>query len=174
MKRRTYIILALLALLAWGVIHILREDFQSGPNIGSLAPDFQLKDLNGQTVSLSDFRGKAVLVNFWASWCGPCREEMPSLEVLYQRFKNRGLVVLGVSADDEGWEPIKQFLKIIPVSFPILLDQDQNVTSRYETFRIPETYFIDPEGRVAGKVVGPHNYNQEVFFKKVERILPKD
>lgn len=173
MNRRIYFILAAAALALWAIVSMLGKDFQSGPDIGHQAPSFQLAALSGGEKSLAEFRGKAVILNFWASWCGPCREEMPSLEALYQRYKDQGLVVLGVSLDEEGWGPVREFLKVVPVNFPILLDSEQRVTELYETFRIPETYFIDPQGVVAGKVVGPQDYNQEVFFKKVERILPR-
>lgn len=172
MKRRIYFILAVVALALWGIFVLLRKDYQTGPNIGEAAPSFKLPALSGGEYSLEDFRGKAVILNFWATWCGPCRQEVPSLEALYQRYKDQGLVVVGVSVDEEGWEPIHEFLQTVPVTFPILLDQDQRVTESYETFRLPETYFIDPQGVVKGKVVGPQDYNQEVFFQKVERILP--
>lgn len=173
MNRRFYIFLAILALVGWGIVTVLRQDLGSGPEVGSPAPGFTLPNLNGEEISLESFRGKAVLMNFWATWCGPCRHEMPSLEALYQKYKDRGFVVLGVSVDDEGWEPIRGFLKAVPVSFPIVLDKEQKVTETYETFRIPETYLINPKGEIAGKIVGPQDYSQEVFFKKIERILPK-
>jgi peroxiredoxin len=172
MNRRIYILLAAGALALWAMVTLLRKDYQTGPDIGQPAPTFQLEALSGGVQSLQDYRGKAIILNFWATWCEPCREEMPSLESLYLRYKDRGLVVLGVSVDEEGWAPIQDFLKVIPVSFPVLLDQEQKVTELFETFRIPETFFIDPQGKVAAKVVGPQDYNQEVFFKKVERILP--
>jgi peroxiredoxin len=172
LRRRIYFILAILALALWGIIVLLRKDFQTGPTGGQLAPNFKLSALSGGEHSLEEFRGKAVILNFWASWCGPCRQEMPSLEAIYQRYKDRGLVVVGVSVDEEGWGPVREFLQSVPVTFPILLDQEQKVTEKYETFRVPETYFIDPQGKVAAKVVGPQDYNQEVFFKKVEQLLP--
>lgn len=172
MNRRIYILLAAAALALWGIITLLKKDFQTGPDIGHPAPVFQLEALSGEMQSLDAYRGKAVILNFWATWCGPCRDEMPSLEALYRRYQDRGLVVLGVSVDEEGWAPVQEFLKVIPVTFPILLDKEQKVTELYETFRIPETYFINPQGEIAAKVVGPQDYNQEVFFKKVERLLP--
>lgn len=172
MNRRIYILLAVAALALWAVLTLLRKDFQSGPDIGQAAPSFQLPGLEGGEISLEKFRGKAVILNFWATWCGPCRHEMPSLEALYQKYKDQGLVVLGVSVDEDGWGPVKEFLQVVPVHFPIALDQEQRVTETYETYRVPETYFIDPEGKIAGKVVGPQDYNQELFFDKVERILP--
>lgn len=158
--------------MGWGLITILRQDFQSGPDIGSQAPKISFRDQNGKLVSLEDFRGKAVLMNFWATWCGPCRSEMPSLDKLYQKFADRGFVVLGVSVDEEGWDSIKQFLDVVPVTFPIVLDEGKAIEA-YEVFRIPETYLIDPEGKIAGRISGPQDYNQALFYNKVERLLPQ-
>lgn len=172
MKRQVYIWIALFALLAWGIWSVLQQDQGSGPAIGSPAPEFQIPDINGQSISLKDFRGKAVLLNFWATWCGPCREEIPSLNALYQRYRDQGFVVLGVSVDEEDQDVIEEFLKVIPVDFPILLDPEQTLATTYETFRIPESFFIDPEGKIVGKVSGPQDYEAPVFAKKVERILP--
>lgn len=173
MNRRIYIFLAILALVGWGIVTILKKDFGSGPKVGAMAPNFSLPNMEGEKISLDSFRGKAVLVNFWATWCGPCRQEVPSLEALYQKFKDRGLVVLGVSVDDEGWDTIRTFLKTVRVTFPIVLDEDQKVSENYETFRIPETYLVNPQGEIAGKIVGPQDYDQEVFYNKIERILPR-
>lgn len=174
MKRRTYIIIALLALALLATVHFIQQESASGPQIGSLAPEFTLPDDHGQNISLRSLRGKAVLLNFWASWCGPCQYEMPSIEALYQKFKDRGLVVLGVSLDEEGWPSVREFLQQVPVSFPIVNDKNQAVSELYETYRVPETYLLDLEGKIVDKIVGPQDYNQEVFFKKVERILPKN
>jgi len=172
MNRRFYILIALLALIGWGIVKILNYEFHQGPDLGKPAPEFTLPDLQGGEMSLSSLRGKAVLVNFWGSWCGPCRKEMPSLEALYQRYRDQGLVVLGVSVQEEGWEQVREFLKVVPVSFPIVLDEGDKVSELYELLGVPETYFIDPDGNIADKVVGPQDYNQVVFFNKVERILP--
>ncbi|MCB1215537.1 MAG: TlpA family protein disulfide reductase, partial [Deltaproteobacteria bacterium] len=144
-----------------------------GPKVGEEAISFVLPNMEGQQISLKDFRGKVLLLNFWASWCGPCREEMPSLEALYQRYQDQDFVVLGLSLDEGGWEPVKDFLKQVGVSFPIVLDEKLEVSDQYQIFRIPETYFIDREGRIAGKIVGPQNYDQKVFYQKVERLLEK-
>lgn len=176
-QRQVYIWVALFALLGLGIWRVLQTETGSGPAIGSEAPEFELQDLSGELVSLKSFRGKAVLLNFWATWCAPCREEMPSLNALYKRYKDQGFVVLGVSVDENDGDvgskqTIESFLKIIPVDFPILLDPKQSLATTYETFRIPQSFFIDPEGRVVGKVSGPQDYEAPVFAKKVERILP--
>jgi peroxiredoxin len=146
---------------------------ETGPKIGAFAPDFTLSTRDGKTAGLSSFRGKTVLLNFWATWCGPCQQEMPSLEALYQRYKDQGFVIVGVSLDEEGWPVIEGFLKRVPVNFPLLLDASQSVSDAYQIFRIPESYLIDEAGRIIDKFVGPQDYNQEIFYKKVERALKK-
>jgi len=172
-KRRFYILFAVLALTGWLIYHVLHEQVSQGPKIGAYAPNFTLNDSDNRPVSLKDLRGKVVLLNFWATWCGPCQYEMPSIEALYQKYKDRGFVVLGVSLDEEGWPVIHDFIKQVPISFPIVNDGKQEISDIYQTYRIPETYLIDPKGMIEDKFVGPQNYDQEVFFKKLERLLPK-
>lgn len=174
MNKRAVLFLLLFAVAGSGLYLLLRRDLTSGPKLGSLAPEFTLRDGKQQEVPLASLRGKAVLLNFWATWCGPCQEEMPSLEALYQRYKDKGFVVLGVSLDDEGWPAIEEFTKRIPISFPILLDAQQAISDLYQVYRIPETYLIDPSGKIVDKFVGPQDYDKEIFYKKVERHLPKN
>ncbi|MFO1462657.1 MAG: TlpA disulfide reductase family protein [bacterium] len=173
MNKRLYLLFLLFAISLAGLYFLFHRGQVSGPKLGALAPDFSLPNRQGQSVALSGFRGQVVLLNFWATWCGPCQQEMPSLEGLAKRFAGRKLQVLGVSLDEEGWTAIDDFLKQVPVSFPVLLDEQQTVSDRYQVYRIPETYLIDPEGKVVDKFVGPQNYENEVFAKKIERYLPQ-
>ncbi|MGH7828969.1 MAG: TlpA disulfide reductase family protein, partial [Candidatus Binatia bacterium] len=119
MNQKTILLLILGALAIWGMIYLFHRPPGGGPQLGSIAPDFTLEDRQKNPVSLSSLRGKAVLLNFWASWCGPCLQEMPSIEALYRRYKDKGFVVLGVSLDEEGWKAVGEFLKQVSVSFPI-------------------------------------------------------
>ncbi len=124
--------------------------------VGKPAPDFALQDASGRTVRLSDFRGRFVVLNFWATWCAPCVEEVPSLEQLQQRFESESpqkITVLSVSVDS-GWAPIKAFSKQKNITYPVLLDSDQDVAHTFGTFKYPETYVIDPSGVVVKKVIG--------------------
>ena len=173
MKKRFYILLAVLALAAWLSVYILKGDLFRESQLNQTAPNFSLSDAQGKFISLDSLRGQVVLLNFWATWCGPCQEEMPSIEALYQKYRDRGFTVLAVSVDEEGWEAIHAFLKRLPLSFMIVSDQDQSVGDLYKSLRIPETYVIDRDGKIVDKFVGPQDYNQPVFFKKVEKLLPQ-
>ncbi|HEX5034894.1 MAG TPA: TlpA disulfide reductase family protein [bacterium] len=171
MKWRVFLFAILLAVAGAGLYLTLFHRPETGPKIGASAPDFTLPGRDSKPASLASFRGRTVLLNFWATWCGPCQQEMPSLEALYQRYKDRGFVILGVSLDEEGWPVVEDFLQRVPVSFPLLLDSAQAVSDAYQIYRIPETYLIDAEGKIVDKFVGPQDYNQEIFYRKVERAL---
>ncbi|NDC39499.1 MAG: TlpA family protein disulfide reductase, partial [Proteobacteria bacterium] len=110
------------------------------------APDFTLRDTAGNVRSLSDFRGKVVLLNFWASWCGPCVSELPSLQRLAGRYAERGLVVLGVGVDDQS-QSLEQFQKAYGLSYPTLVDPDGAVKRTYKLTGVPESFFIDRDGK---------------------------
>jgi peroxiredoxin len=117
--------------------------------IGDSAPDFTLPDLTGQDVSLQDFRGKVVLLNFWASWCVPCRSETPALQRLYEKYQDQDFVVIGVSIDEETVEAVPDFIEEFGLTYPILLDTTRVSTGQDGSYRlegIPQSYFIDAEG----------------------------
>lgn len=134
------------------------------------APEFVLKTLDGKEVSLKDLRGKVVFLNFWATWCSPCKEEMPSIEALHKRFKGQGLVVLGV-AYGEGEKRVKRFVRKNGYTFTILLDPDGSVTQLYMIIYIPVTYLIDRDGKVIGKAMGPREWDSPEAFKVIEEAL---
>ena len=118
------------------------------------APDFSLKDGDGRTVRLADYRGKIVLLNFWATWCGPCKIEMPWFMDFERRYKDQGFAVIGVSMDEEGWSVVKPFLEDLAVNYRILLG-DATIAELYGGVEaLPTTFLIDREGRVAATHVG--------------------
>ncbi len=121
---------------------------------GSIAPDFTLENMQGEKVSLSQFRGKVVIVNFWATWCPPCRNEMPSMEVLHQTFKDDDLVLLAINVEKNGHQVVADFLQESPLSFPILLDDQNQVQNLYGVFQYPESFIVDRDGVVLKKVIG--------------------
>ncbi|MBM4122963.1 MAG: TlpA family protein disulfide reductase [Nitrospira sp.] len=127
--------------------------------VGKVAPDFELPGLDEQSVRLSDFRGKVVFLNFWATWCKPCREEMPSMEVLYKNFERDGLVVLAVSIDRVTTKKdIPPFVKSMSLTFPVLVDSWGQTDKRYKLMGVPETYIIDQQGVLREKVIGPKDW----------------
>jgi cytochrome c biogenesis protein CcmG/thiol:disulfide interchange protein DsbE len=117
-------------------------------DVGEPPPEINLPDLNnGKKISLAALRGKVVLVDFWASWCAPCKEEMPVLESLHKRFKDSGLVIIGVSVDNEAANA-KKFLSSVKVSFPIVHDAGHAVADKFKPPRMPTSYVIDKAGKI--------------------------
>jgi cytochrome c biogenesis protein CcmG/thiol:disulfide interchange protein DsbE len=132
---------------------------------GFPAPDFALPDLNGRLQRLSDFRGKVVFLNVWATWCPPCRMEMPAMETLYRRLKGRDFVMLAVSQDDEGLKTVKPFVEKNGLTFPVLLDPKASVSGQYGVTGYPETFVIDREGKVVQHVIGPENWENDQSYR---------
>jgi len=137
----------------------------------SLAPDFAVPDLSGQAVRLSGLRGKVVLLNLWTTWCPPCREEMPSMEKLYQRLRDRGLVLLAVSQDEGGKEAVEPFVRDLGLTFPVLVDPEHQVGDRYRVWGYPESFIIDREGRVVERVIWPRDWTSPEQVAALERLL---
>ena len=114
---------------------------------GQVAPDFALKSSTGENLRLSEFRGDVVMINFWATWCGPCRQEMPLLDELYARYKRVGFNLLGVNIDDDSRRAM-QMIEELGVSFPVLFDASKEVSKLYEVEAMPVTVLVDREGNV--------------------------
>jgi peroxiredoxin len=130
----------------------------------STAPNFSLEDLKGKKFDSKNLKGKVVFLNFWATWCGPCKEEMPSMEALWQQFKGKDFVFLGISVDYEGRKPVKEFIERRRYTFPVLLDPKCEILDLYKVKGIPTTFIIDKKGRMIGRAVGPRNWkNPEVI-----------
>jgi len=142
------------------------------PEVGYRAPDFALPGLDGQRVRLSDFRGKkAIFLNFWATWCPPCRLEMPTMEKAYQEYKSRGLEVLAVSIDAGQKSVVKNFLQEFKLTFPALLDSDMEVLRLYRIFSLPATFLIDKQGIIRHRELGYSDWTNPESRKKLEEIL---
>lgn len=137
-----------------------------GLSEGNIPPDFQLTDLNGNTMMLSDLKGKKVLLNFWAIWCLPCKEEMPHLEEIYKLY-GEDLVIAAVSSA-EPKQVVTEFLKYNPYSFPIYLDEKANISKTYQLLSIPTSYFINEEGVIQNKHIGLMNFKIiENYYKSL-------
>ena len=126
---------------------------------GALAPDFALRDTAGQTVSLGKYRGKVVFLNFWATWCPPCRSEMPSMERLNEVFASKEFVMLAVNVEQEGMANLGPFLQQNPHRFTVLLDTEAKAQTLYGVNRFPETFIIDKQGRIVERVIGARDWS---------------
>jgi thiol-disulfide isomerase/thioredoxin len=147
-----------------------RQVQQSGL-IGKAAPALTLTDMQGRSVSLSQFKGQVVILNFWATWCPPCREEMPSMEKLYRDYKDKGLVMLAVNVEENGKQAVSGFLQQRPYSFPILLDSENVAQNTFGVFRFPESFIIDRNGIIVEKIVGGRNWLSGPTFKLIDFLL---
>lgn len=170
---RKAIAIGILSLLAIGAFYITAC---RSNNVGERvkAPDFTLPDLNGNEVSLSDFRGKVVFLNFWATWCPPCRKEMPSMEVLYQRLKDKDFELLAVSLDRQGSSAVEPFIRDYGLTFPILLDLNGDLARTYKVRGIPSTFIVDKEGLIAERVVGARDWSSPDSIEKFLGLIEKD
>jgi peroxiredoxin len=138
--------------------------------VGGSAPDFTLKSNSGKNIKLNEYRGDVVMINFWASWCGPCRQEMPALEQLYSKYKDLGFVILGVNIDEDSSKAVSMLSKI-PVSFPVLFDNTKKVSNLYGVSAMPTTFLLDRDGnlRYLHKAYKP-GYEQK-YAKQIKALV---
>ena len=139
--------------------------------LGEPAPNFQLRDMNGHPVALSDLRGKVVLLNFWATWCGPCRVEMPAMEELYQAFSRKDFEILAVSTDAQGVAVTRPFQQENHLTFPILHDADYRVGLTYGARSLPMTFMVDREGIVRHQIFGARDWGAAEAHQLVQMLM---
>ena len=140
---------------------------------GQQAPGFTLLTLDGGRASLADHRDKIVVLNFWATWCQPCTVEMPSLEALWRRYRDRGLIVVGVCVDRGAPKALLEpYVRTLKLTFPILLDPDSKTSDRWRITALPATFLVRPGGEVAGVAMGAREWNSDEMRALVERLLP--
>ena len=135
-----------------------------------LAYPIQLKDLDDKVVRLSDFKGKTVIINFWATWCPPCRRELPSMQDTYEAFKGKNLVILGINVGED-WETIAPFIAPYKLAFPILLDTDSSELTRWKAIGLPSSFVINGKGMVTHRFTGGRNWDDPVFRADLQKIL---
>ena len=141
------------------------------PEEAFLAPSFELPSLAGGKVNLLDYRGKVVFINFWATWCGTCKVEMPSMEKLYQRFKDHGFEMLTISVDKDQ-SLIDPFMKEYNLTFPVLLDPDSEIAKqKYKTTGVPETFIVNREGLIVHKAIGPRDWANDETIEAFAKLV---
>ena len=159
--------------LTFGIVWLQSSKYEP-LTVGKPAPDFSLPNLDDKTVKLSDYRGKVIFLNFWATWCKPCREEMPSMEVMHKSLEKDGLVVLAVSLDRVTTKKdIPPFIKSMNLTFPVLVDSWGQTDKRYKLMGVPETYIIDQDGILREKVIGPRDWTRVGSLRVVMDLLKK-
>lgn len=157
----------ILVALCFIVADSLREKVVA---VGDRAPRFTIVTDDGRQVSTTDFGGKVLVLNFWATWCPPCVDEMPSLDAMAKQLRPKGVVVLGISVD-RNEAAYRRFVQQMRLSFLTARDPEAKVSSSYGTFKYPETYVIDSRGRVRQKHIGPRNWTEPELIQSIEALL---
>ena len=156
-------ILLVISLMTWGVIQNDGRAGQTGVNnrFGEVSlsvdanADFELVSLDGETISIEDFRGSIVVVDFWSSWCAPCKAEGPVLAKTYDKWKNRGVVFIGIAIWDSK-EPVEEFIELNKINYVNGIDPDGRIFVDFGVSGIPEKFFVTPEGQIVRKIIGPN------------------
>jgi len=141
---------------------------------GKKAPNFSLKDLQGRPRELKDFKGKVVFLNFWATWCGPCKEEMPSMEELWKQFKDKDFVFLAISVDYAGMKPVKEYIEKHRYTFLVLIDPGGKALDLFQVRGIPTTFLIDQKGGLIGRAIGPRDWNHPEVKSLLKILIEKN
>lgn len=163
---RTFLISGALVLAA----NAPSSAFTAESLLGARAPDFAQRDINGNYVSVTSLRGKVIVLNFWATWCPPCKKEIPGLERMYREYRSQGLEVVGVSTDSSE-RGIRDFLKESPLSYRILRDTDGKISRLYGVYSLPTTFIIDRSGIVIKHFIGEQNWDSPKMRTSIESLL---
>ncbi len=171
MRGREYILRLMVLALVCGATLLLPVAHPMGTEAAELrdAPDFILPDLNGKSVSLSSFKGKVVILDFWATWCPPCREEIPHFKALYAAYHSKGLEVIGVALDQGGVGDVAPFAKDNGINYPLVIGNEAVVQAYGGIRGIPTTFIIDRQGRIVQKYVGARD--KKVFEEAIQPLL---
>jgi peroxiredoxin len=165
------ILLAALGVAFLGFIFVIRDLFEQRIiDVGDKAPEFSVRTETGRSITETDFGGKLLVLNFWATWCPPCIEEIPSLDQFAREFAPQGVVVLGVSID-KNESAYRRFLQQRKLNFQVARDEKADIPTQYGTFKWPETYVIDRSGTVVLKHIGPRNWMNPDIIREVKSLL---
>lgn len=166
------VLCALGVLMLTGIMAVTAPVTGAAAELNSPAPDFTLKSLDGKNLKLSEMAGNVVLINFWASWCGPCREEMPLLNALHKKYEPLGFTVFGVNVEEDV-KAAKGFLKNFPVDFPVLLDNTNQVSKQYKVIAMPTTVVVDRDGNMRYLHQG-YKSGDEVKYRQMVKTLVRE
>jgi len=152
-----------------GIIVLFSYQGCKAPEAATNLPSVELQTLTGERIKLSQFSGKPLILNFWATWCGPCRFEIPMLNDFHKKYSDKGLVILGISTDDDGVQLVKEFMKETPIHYPSYLKTSGMEDQFGGVWALPTTYFYDRTGKQIEKIIGVQT--PEYFEKQIQRIL---
>jgi cytochrome c biogenesis protein CcmG, thiol:disulfide interchange protein DsbE len=171
------VLLVVAYLVIYKMVAMLREPAIALPALEERTPfraDFTLPDVQGHLVRLADLRGRPVLVNIWATWCYPCREEMPSMNALYKDYSAKGLAIVAIATDTGGKSVVAPFIQVHGLTFPVLLDPQDMVGRQLQVPGIPTSYLLDKRGRIIGLVIGARDWNSRNMRHLVEQLLAEE
>ncbi len=173
MRKQWLVVGAIVVVLGAAVVLGLELSPQIFPvEVGSRAPEFSVGTLTGSaTKTLADYKGQVVLLNVWATWCAPCRVEMPSIEHLYQEFGSQGLKVVAISIDEAGPDVVREFVRERGLSFEILLNPSRSIERIYQTTGVPESFVLNRDGVIVKKVIGATEWDSAVNRDLIRRLL---
>jgi len=155
----------------WALSLMLASPSFAGEDPPVNAPLFSLASLDGHEITLKDYQGKYLLVNFWATWCGPCKVEMPSLELLYRKFQKRNFAMIAVSNDIFGAQVVKPYIQAQNFTFPVALDPKLKVSNQFGVISLPTTFLIDPQGKIIGVLNGAENWADPKTLLYFDQLL---
>ena len=161
----------------YNMVAMLREPAMAFPTPEERVPfrvDFTLPDVQGHLVRLADLRGRPVLINIWATWCYPCREEMPSMNALYKDYSARGLAMVAIATDEGGKPVVTPFIQTYGLTFPVLLDPQDTVGTQLQVPGIPTSYLLDKRGRVIDLVIGARDWYSRKIRHLIEQLLAEE
>jgi peroxiredoxin len=168
--KKVIVISILVLLVGYAIYNAIRPtDVKVGVTEGKSAPDFELMTLEGEEMSLSSLQGKKVIINFWATWCPPCRAEMPDMQKIQDTYGDDVVIAaVNLTSSEKNVESVKSFIDELGLSFPVLLDEKGEINKQYEVISYPTSYIVDENGVISTKLIGAMTYEQMENFLKVK------
>ncbi|MFQ5470658.1 MAG: TlpA disulfide reductase family protein [Gammaproteobacteria bacterium] len=169
-RNRLFVLLTLAITQYCNADSISEPSFER-PGTRVAAPAFSLENLEGKHVHLEEFKDNVIMLNFWATWCVPCREEMPSMQALWRSYQDKGFIVVAIASDRGNRNGVNNFVMSLALDFPVLLDPTGNTRNTYEVTGLPMTYFIGKDGKFLGRVIGARDWQSDSSIELVESLL---